>query len=103
MPLGAAASEASSGEAIVHFASIRFRINGTGEFRMSVYSLDDVIGKVLVPITMQPKTRINPTRIVNFMQQRAAFEFKTTSIDEKFRVNRIVVFARDVYTSFPGN
>jgi hypothetical protein len=103
MPKGAALSEQSSGESISHFAAIRIRLVGTGNLKMKVYSLDNVREKTLVPFTMQVTNRIIPTRLVNFMEQRAAFELKTTEMDEKFRINRIVLFMKEVYTSYPGS
>lgn len=103
MPQGAAIGEGSSGEGISHFAAIRIRVNGTGNLRMSIHSLDDVRSKTLVPLVMQPLNRIIPTRLVNFMEQRASFELRTTAIDEEFRINRIVVFTKEVYTSYPGS
>ena len=102
MPRGAALSEGSSGESVSHFAAIRIRLNGTGNLKMKAYSLDDVKTKELVPFVMKPVTRIIPTRIVNFTEQRASFELKTTEIDEKFRINRIVIFQKELYTSVPG-
>ena len=103
MPKGAALSEQSSGEDISHFAAIRVRVNGTGQLRMAVYSLDNVRMKNLVPLQMQTNARIIPTRLVNFMEQRAAFELGTTEIDEVFRINRIIVFSKQVFTSYPGS
>jgi hypothetical protein len=103
MPKGAALSEVSSGENISHFAAIRIRVNGTGNLKMTVFSLDDVRSKTLVPLVMQQQNRIIPTRLVNFTEQRAAFELKTTEIDEKFRINRIVIFTKEIYTSYPGS
>lgn len=103
MPKGAALSEMSSGENISHFAAIRIRYNGVGSLLMKVSSLDDVRSKTLVPFTMTPTNRIIPTRLVNFMEQRASFELKTTEIDEKFRINRIVIFMKEVFTSYPGS
>src|SRR6187399_3003721 len=103
MPRGAALSEGSSGESISHYAAIRVRVTGTGNLKMSVSSLDDVRSKTLVPFVMQPLNRIIPTRLVNFTEQRASFELKTTEIDEKFRINRIVIFTREVFTSYPGS
>jgi hypothetical protein len=102
MPLGAAISEGSSGEQVNHFAAIRVRVNGTGNLQLAVYSLDDVRSKTLVPFVMQTKARIIPTRIVNFIEQRASFEIKTTEIDEHFRINRIVIFAKETFSSLPG-
>lgn len=103
MPIGTALSEQSSGENISHFAAIRMRVTGTGSLKMSVYSLDDVKTKALVPFILTSTARIIPTRLVNFMEQRASFELKTTEIDEKFRINRIVVFMKEVFTSYPGS
>lgn len=103
MGKGAAISEQSSGENISHFAAIRIRLNGTGSLKMSVHSLDDIRSKTLVPMTMQTTTRIIPTRLVNFMEQRAAFTLTTTEIDETFRINRIVIFQKEVFTSYPGS
>ena len=103
MPVGSALSETSSGESVSHFAAIRVRVNGSGSLKMKVYSLDDVRSKTLVPLTMQAANRIIPTRLVNFMEQRASFELKTTAIDEKFRINRIVLFTKEVFTSYPGS
>jgi len=102
-PIGAATSEGSSGESISHFAAIRVRVNGTGNLKLAVYSLDDVKSKTLVPLAMQPKARIIPTRLVNFMEQRASFELKTTDFGEEFRINRIVIFTKETYTSYPGS
>lgn len=103
MPKGAALSEMSSGEGISHFAAIRIRVNGAGDLQMTAYSLDDIRSKVLVPLTMSGTTRIIPTRLVNFMEQRACFELKTTEIDESFKINRIVIFQKEVFTSYPGS
>jgi hypothetical protein len=103
MPLGAALSEGSSGEQVNHFAAIRIRANGNCPLNMTVYSLDDVKVKTLVPLVLADKSRIIPTRLVNFMEQRASFELKITQPGGKFRINRIVIFAKEVYSSYPGS
>lgn len=103
MPIGAAISEQSSGENITHFAAIRVRVNGLGDLKMAVYSLDNVRNKTLVPLKMSLANRIIPTRLVNFSEQRACFELKTTGINEKFRINRIVIFMKELYSSYPGS
>lgn len=103
MPVGAALSETSSGESISHFAAIRVRVNGVGSLKMKVYSLDDVKTKTLVPFTMALRTRIIPTRLVNFTEQRASFELKTTEKNEIFRINRIIIFQKPIFTSYPGS
>lgn len=103
MPLGAAASEGSSGDNVSHIAAVRVRVNGVGSLKMAVFTLDDVITKTLVPFVLQTQNRIIPTRIVNFMSQRTAFEFKTTEINESFRINRIAIYSKSIFTSYPGS
>jgi len=103
MPKGAALSEKSSGENISHFAAIRIRITGIGSLKMKVLSLDDVKAKTLVPLVMSRDNRIIPTRLVNFVEQRASFELKTSDIGERFRINRVVIFMKEIYTSYPGS
>jgi hypothetical protein len=103
MPKGAALSETSSGENISHFAAIRVRVNGTGDLLMTIYSLDDVKSKELVPFTMQTLNRRIPTRIINFVEQRASVTLRTEEIDDYFRINRIVIFTKEIFSSFPGS
>lgn len=103
MPRGAALSEGSSGEYISHFASIRIRVTGGGQLRMYIFSLDDIKYKTLVPFTMVRWNRIIPSRIVNFKSQRACFEIKIASINEYFRIHRIIIFTKATDTSYPGN
>ena len=103
MPKGAVLSEGSSGENISHFAAVRIRVVGNGHLLMKILSLDDVRSKTLLPLTIQPANRIIQTRLVNFMEQRASFELKTIASGEKFRISRIVVYMKEVFTSYPGN
>ena len=102
MARGTVTSDGSGGENIQHFSTIRLRVTGSGVLNLTVYSLDDVKSKVLVPITLQAKPRIQANRLVNFVEQRASFKLTTTALDEHFRLNRIVVFMKEIYTSYPG-
>jgi hypothetical protein len=102
MPLGAVATESSSGEYINHCVSIRVRATGEGQLLMSVFSIDDVLWKKLVPFQLQTLNRIVPTRIVNFRSQRMSFELKTVNPNEIFKINRIIIFAKPSATSYPG-
>jgi len=102
MALGAALSEQSSGESTSHFASIRIRVDGIGQLQLAVFSLDDIHSKALVPLPMALKNRFSPTRLVNFVEQRASFEMKTTGMGERFKINRIIIFSKELYKSYPG-
>ena len=103
MPLGAVTSEGSSGESVSHFGSLRIRVYGAGRLLMSVHSLDDIRRKEMVPFTLKKVNRIIPTRIVNFKEQRAAFQLQTTGPNEYFRIHRIVIFSKPSAASYPGS
>jgi len=101
---GSAASEPSSGENIQHFSTIRVRAVGNGELKMSVQPIDYNIGRVkqLIPFILKDKNRIQPNRIVNYVDQRVAFEFQTTKFNEYVKINRIIVYMKEIYSSHPG-
>ncbi len=104
MPKGAVLSEGSSGDNVSHFAALRIRATGNGSaLEMKVFSLDNVRSKPLVYLPLSTTNHIFQTRLVNFMEQRASFEFKTQNFGEKFRIRRITVYMKEVFTSRPGN
>lgn len=97
----------SRGENINHFNGVRLRILGTGEVQLKFESLPDNSGNVitrnLVPLDMSALNQTRePFKKVNFMQQRSRLVIKTTQIDEVIKINRLLIFARPVYTNYPG-
>lgn len=91
----------SSGEAIIHFNAVRLRVTGTGTLRMKMMSLNDVYEVDLTPLTIQTTTNREPTQLMNFSQQRARLELRTTDFGDFFDINRILVFAKPMFNSFP--
>lgn len=55
----------------------------------------------MVNLPMAAQTNREPTRLCNFNEQRAQLELKTTELDEKFTITRILVFARELFTDYP--
>lgn len=102
MPRGAALSHGSSGENITHFVAVRMRVQGFGNLKLTMFSIDDVQSQTLVDFPMTAVTNIQPTRLCNFIQQRASLEIGTTEINEWFRINRIILFSREHGSSYPG-
>lgn len=78
------------------------RVIGSGSLQMSLSSLDQVTSVDLVPFTLAATTDREPTRLSNFITQRASLRVGTTEKDEFFNINRIIIFAKPVYSSFPG-
>jgi|PlaIllAssembly_1097288.scaffolds.fasta_scaffold00017_4 hypothetical protein len=96
------AREGSTGENISHFTAVRMRVTGQGNLKLKFYSLDDIKSQDLVPLPMQTTTNIQPTRLANFSQQRASLKIGTTEFQEYFRINRVIIFAKEMFTSYPG-
>jgi hypothetical protein len=92
----------ANAENINHFGSIRLRVKGSGNLQLTLYSIDNVKSQSIPAIGMQENTNIQPTRLCNFVQQRAALEVKTTAIDEQFKIDRIIIFSKIIFTSYPG-
>ena len=87
---------------INHYGAVRLRLNGNGSLRLKLISLDGVIESTLLPLTMSSASNIEPTRICNFNQQRAQLEIKTTAIDERFFISKIVIYTQPVAENYPG-
>ena len=102
MPLGAGPSEGSGGENLQHVTGVRLRVTGTGNLLMTLFSQDNIRTQVLTSIPMAAATNIQPFRLANFIEQRTQLQLKTTVLDEFFKINRIIVFMKEVYTSYPG-
>lgn len=92
----------SKDDVIVHYTSVRMRVTGTGNLEMRMISQDDVYTQTLSPFVMSTTTNIRPTRLMNFQHQRAALEGKTTTINARFSINKIIIFAKAVFSEYPG-
>jgi hypothetical protein len=94
-------SAVSEDEAIIHINMIRVRAFGTGNLRPTLFSLDDVLSSVLVPLPMASTTERHLTRKANFQTDRVSLQLQTTAIDEVMHINRIIMFASEVFAEYP--
>ena len=88
-------------EDILHFGAVRLRINGSGNLKMQWSSIDNTYTKDLLPLAIQESPGREPMRLCNFMSQRAKLKLSTDGYDDFINVNRIVIYAKPVYTSYP--
>lgn len=102
MPKGVARVQGSSGEYINHFNMIRLRVTGEGSLKLTLRSLQNVREFQIADITMSATTDIQPFRLANFKSQRASLEIGTTSINEHFRINRIIIYTRPIEAEYPA-
>lgn len=89
-------------EEIVHFAGVRLRVTGNGNLDLQFLSLDNVDTQTLVPLVMSSTNAREPTRLANFISQRGMLKISTDAIDEEFKINRIILFAKPMWSQFPG-
>lgn len=106
MPKGMSRSNGSGGENIQHFSHMRLRIVGSGILRSTIYSLDDIRSQALPNYTMAATTRIEPTILTNFVEQRARIKYYITDVNEEnptdwFRLTRVVIFMKDFGSEYP--
>ena len=96
----------SRGESINHFNGVRLRVIGSGDLQVGVYAPygddQDLLVETIPVYTMSTVTNQQPALLMNTRQQRASLEIKVTEINEWFQINRIVVFAKPLWTSFVG-
>lgn len=85
---------------ILHFGGVRIRVNGSGNLRLRFLSLDNVQTQTLVPLTMATLPGRQPTRLANFVSQRGMLEVSTTAIDEVFRINKIILFSKPLWSEY---
>lgn len=95
-------ARASGGENEHHIVAVRLRVIGTGNLQLSLTDLDDTRTQDLEDVAMQATTRIEPTKLANFQSQRIRLHGRTTEINEVFRINRIIIFAKPVAIEYPG-
>jgi hypothetical protein len=112
MPGGgfSAGHSAGHGEQINHFAGVTMRVTGHGNliptWITQEWGVDGQpqVGKTkqMAPVVLPQPAGRQPFRLGSFVAQRASLELKVTQIDETFRINRIVVWVKPLWTGFPG-
>lgn len=89
-------------ENIVHFTGFRLRVTGAGILVPTVYSLNDILFEILTSISLITTTDRELMRLMNFQTQRMSLELKTTDINNVFQVNKLILFAKEVFAEFPS-
>jgi hypothetical protein len=92
----------STQDNIVHYSSVRMRLIGSGNLDMKMLSQDDIFVQDLVPFVMSSTTNIRPNRLMNFQHQRACFEGSTDELGEWFKINKITIYAKEVFVEYPS-
>ena len=89
-------------EAVLHFAAIRIRVIGQGNLQLTLKGLDANPTANLPSIVMQMGPGREPQMLCNFINQRVQLRVFVTNLDENFKINRIVLYGKPIYTSYAG-
>jgi len=92
----------SGPEDILHFGGVRLRVIGSGNLGLEFRSLDRIDIQTLAPLPLSSATAREPTRLSNFTSQRGMLIISTNQLGAEFRINRVIVFAKQLWTQFPG-
>lgn len=84
-----------------HVVAVRTRAVGAGNLKLSLTDLDDIQTQNLVNVPLQLTTRFEPIRLANFQSQRIRLVGKVTEINEHFKIQRIIIFAKPVAIEYP--
>lgn len=91
---GGSARSSPSGEDILHFNAIKLRVNGEGNLKLKLWSLDNARFFQCKSLPMSRTRGFQPTILANMLEQRTAVEGTTETINEYFRINRIIVYSK---------
>lgn len=88
-------------EDILHFGAVRYRLNGVGVLKHRFVDADESTSEELKPTPIENNGR-EPLRLSNFKSQRAKLRVYTTEIDEQVKINRIILFVKQLWSQYPG-
>ena len=90
-------------ESINHYNGLRIRLTGSGLFRMTLESLNGIKTYPMIPFTMSATTPIEPTRLANFISQRALLRGEIKDFGDNFVISRIVIMIKpQVFNEYPA-
>lgn len=87
---------------INHYGAVTIRVTGDGNLDMELESLSDTDTKTLRAFGMSQLTAIAPTRLTNFVTQRASLVVSVDVIDEFFTIDSITIWVKPIYTQYPS-
>lgn len=90
-----------NGEYISHLVSIRSRVTGSGNFKLTVYSLDGVRSQALMDTTLIELNNRQPTRLANFKETRMQIRFEVIGYNEYFVMGNLIPFIKLSAISYP--
>jgi hypothetical protein len=87
---------------ILHAGALRIRVTGEGSLQLALLGYDDIRTFDAVPLVMKTANAYEMTRLVNFISPEIRVKGFTSVKGERFRINRITVFVKPIYSELPA-
>lgn len=94
------------GSNILHYGAVRVRVVGDCKLQMEFQSMQDDSGDYqaypLKELIVTPTTRRKLDRLANVVEQGARLKFSIDGYAQYFKINDIVIYAKEQWKQFPG-
>lgn len=84
-----------------HYHLVRALVKGSGSFKLTLISYDDVYTSSLKPMPLQSVAARTQDSLANYRGQAAKIKFEVTELDENFQLTEMRIYTRPIATSFP--
>jgi hypothetical protein len=84
-----------------HYNAVRLRVTGSGTLKGQLQTMNEIYTDTFANLTLQATDDSSPVLLANLTSERASLYLYTDQIDDQFAISRIVVFLKQVATSFP--
>ncbi len=88
-------------ENLIHYGGVRMRISGSGNLQATMLGMDSIVTNPLATTALSNAPGKDIFLLGNLISQKARLLLKTTAINETFKINRIILYTKDIYTSYP--
>lgn len=86
-----------------HFGGLRFRANGKGVAKVTLYGLDDVKSQLSNQIVLNETPGIFYDKLINFVNEKMSVKVESKSnVDDWFRIFELIISAKPLWLSRPG-
>lgn len=86
---------------VIHFNGYTSRVVGAGDLVGTFKGLDNVFTKSILPLTLSATNYKEPTRLSNFVSQRARLRLETLLIDEWAKITKLTIWVKSTATGYP--
>lgn len=88
---------------VLHYNAIRMRVVGSGTLHSTLSGYDSIPSEDLADLTLSTTNFAEQTRLANFISQRAKIRVSVNTINDWFKFNTIIIYAKPIYSSYPDN